>query len=583
MAQSVRPILWSACVALLAGWGCEQVIGADFDEKALLQPGTGGSGGTGGTSGGGGVGGSGHPLGHPCVNGTECGSGICADEVCCDSECEGDCQQCDLEGSEGTCSPYEVLTPCGSAPPGVCDGSGACATGAPIWNDRFGGGGEDLAKACAFDAAGELYVVGEFHGTLDLGGDLLDPTLFGQRKVFIAKVGRDGAHRWSAMLDSDGEIYVNDVAVDSDGGVAIIGNFDDAIDIGGELLQHSGPGPWSGFILKLNGDGAHLWSTVIKSPLLGAEQEIAIDASGNVVAAGLYSDPVEIDGVSRSSGGDYGTFIARFESDGTLAWLDTNTTVIGAPRSGPSGIQIGSTGDLFVLGFWRAGDIAFGGETLVNADAIGQDVFLVRMDPEGNVIWANRYGANASQFAGGLAIDGQDRLGFVGSFNATINFGSGSLTNLSATGNNVIVELDVFAGMVDEDATHLWSEPYGTFFSDKRLWTRVGSDQVGNLALIGRTEAQPVDMGNGSLPATSLDGAFFSRVGVDGTTLWSKAFDASGTGTEGERMKLMHVASAPDGTTAVCGWLAGETDLGTGTLTSDPGGSKDILIGTFEP
>jgi len=40
-----------------------------------------------------------------CKTGTECASGHCVDGVCCDKACDGQCEACDITGSEGTCTP----------------------------------------------------------------------------------------------------------------------------------------------------------------------------------------------------------------------------------------------------------------------------------------------------------------------------------------------------------------------------------------------------------------------------------------------------------------------------------------------
>ena len=73
--------------------------------------------------------------GEACAAGTECISGNCVDDVCCDSGCGGACQHCALSGLEGNCR----YVPAGEDPDGECpgdppcgsqcDGSGACAYG----------------------------------------------------------------------------------------------------------------------------------------------------------------------------------------------------------------------------------------------------------------------------------------------------------------------------------------------------------------------------------------------------------------------------------------------------------------------
>jgi hypothetical protein len=75
------------------------------------------------------------PIGAPCGAPSQCGSGFCADGVCCATDCSAACMRCDA--TRGTCTPSAVgedprgdcpgqpMATCGRA--GGCDGAGACA------------------------------------------------------------------------------------------------------------------------------------------------------------------------------------------------------------------------------------------------------------------------------------------------------------------------------------------------------------------------------------------------------------------------------------------------------------------------
>ena len=56
-------------------------------------------------------------LGEVCQNASECGTGFCAQGVCCDSTCDGQCLACNLQGKAGRCSAINEGS-CGAA----CDG-----------------------------------------------------------------------------------------------------------------------------------------------------------------------------------------------------------------------------------------------------------------------------------------------------------------------------------------------------------------------------------------------------------------------------------------------------------------------------
>lgn len=69
--------------------------------------------------------------GTPCTNNTQCSSGYCIDDVCCDNLCDGSCNACSAgrkgQGNDGTCGPIaagrDLQNECN---PGECNGSGAC-------------------------------------------------------------------------------------------------------------------------------------------------------------------------------------------------------------------------------------------------------------------------------------------------------------------------------------------------------------------------------------------------------------------------------------------------------------------------
>lgn len=124
----------------VAGTGTGGVAGTGTGGAAGSgSGGVSGSSGSGGTASGGASGsdgGSGKENGKPCANGTECKSSYCVDQVCCESDCKGDCRSCKVSGKEGFCTPYSQGTDpegdcVGAGTPtdpcaGTCDGKSAC-------------------------------------------------------------------------------------------------------------------------------------------------------------------------------------------------------------------------------------------------------------------------------------------------------------------------------------------------------------------------------------------------------------------------------------------------------------------------
>ncbi|MBK9265466.1 MAG: hypothetical protein IPM54_37480 [Polyangiaceae bacterium] len=124
-------------------------------------------------------------LGKKCGVGTQCLSGFCFDQVCCDAECGGDCQACSVTAgatADGTCSPLtgttcddgnlctqtdvcQAGTCSGSEPvvceaPGTCQNEGVCnpTTGICEYSDQgpeCTDGKNPTGGGCACSAAGD--------------------------------------------------------------------------------------------------------------------------------------------------------------------------------------------------------------------------------------------------------------------------------------------------------------------------------------------------------------------------------------------------------------------------------------------
>ncbi|MFO0569349.1 MAG: hypothetical protein U0263_27065 [Polyangiaceae bacterium] len=117
-----------------------------------------GSGGTGATPG--------AKNGATCKQSSDCASAHCADGVCCDSDCAGECRSCAVPGKLGTCTLASASTDpdadCKTASDtctGTCDGAGACAFpgGEKLCGAASCTGGKQSASTC--DGSGQCVAV----------------------------------------------------------------------------------------------------------------------------------------------------------------------------------------------------------------------------------------------------------------------------------------------------------------------------------------------------------------------------------------------------------------------------------------
>ena len=78
-------------------------------------------------------------TGETCTDAFECLSDLCVDGYCCETACDGSCENCGLAGTEGTCTGYDLASDpedeCGLCK--MCDGNSACIP-VLVGDDPFG-------------------------------------------------------------------------------------------------------------------------------------------------------------------------------------------------------------------------------------------------------------------------------------------------------------------------------------------------------------------------------------------------------------------------------------------------------------
>jgi len=168
------------------------------------------------------------------------------------------------------------------------------ASGAHLWSKRFGGSGDDQVSGLALAPDGDLVVAGQFASTIDFGGGALANA--GAPDVYVARLGGDGAHRWSRRwgTSSGFALVATGVATDPDGAVVFAGSAIEAISFGGLVLPASGG--YDPYLVKLDANGAHRWSK--RSGSSGYPYNwsagAAADGDGNVFAAGSFSGGIDL-------------------------------------------------------------------------------------------------------------------------------------------------------------------------------------------------------------------------------------------------------------------------------------------------
>ena len=145
---------------------------------------------------------------------------------------------------------------------------------------------------------------------------------------------------------------------------------------------------------------------------------------GNIyITGGFYSPEIVFgdDTLTRiGTNGDF--FIAKYDSSGTALWAKNAIDALS------NSICIDSQGNVLVSGWYTNTSIVFENDTLISMGS--SDIFIVKYDENGNVLWTKTAGGLNEEKCNGISCDTYDNIYITGYFRSQIAiFGNDTLTN----------------------------------------------------------------------------------------------------------------------------------------------------------
>lgn len=330
---------------------------------------------------------------------------------------------------------------------------------------------------------------------------------------------------WAAGIGGTMSDVSRDIAVDASGNVYTIGNFKDSVDFdpsaGGVVKMGSNNGSDDVFITKFSSSGNFIWVKTFGGADIDFGMRIVVDASGNVYAAGLFENTTDLDPgagtVAATSAGFYDMFILKLDNTGTLLWAKAMGSMYDEI---PYALVLGPTGDVYTAGTFGA---AMDFDPGAGVDSItpygNSEVFIHRLDPNGNYVWTKRIGGTDDEEATNLVFDVAGNMYVSGHYSVDLDCDPGAgVFNLSTTvGSDVfIVKLNVLGNFV-------WAKSFGGSGNDYGYGLAV--DLNSNVYTTGRFDgAVDFDPGAGTTTMTSAGSRdiYLCKLDSAGTFVWAK-------------------------------------------------------------
>ncbi len=310
---------------------------------------------------------------------------------------------------------------------------------APGWEWARSAGGAnhgDVGKNIAVDANGNSYITGNFESPFLTFGNITlvnaDTTGFFQPDFFIAKYDSSGNVIWAKSAGGIKYDVGTGIAVDINGNSYAVGFFaGNAITLGSTTLTNVHPDGFYQdiFIVKYDPSGNMIWAKQIGGFSQDFSSGITADVNGNSYITGYTYGDTLIAGNDTllNIGGSPAVFIIKLDALGNVVWArGAQGTVANTGTSVKSYVN----GDVLFIGNFSSDSISFDSITLLNQNTGNSNIFIVKYDSSGNVIFSKTAGGNGSPSCTGIAIDTSGNLFITGNFNSdSLSFDTITLTN----------------------------------------------------------------------------------------------------------------------------------------------------------
>lgn len=386
----------------------------------------------------------------------------------------------------------------------------------PVWSPlgSYGSGGNDGLGAAKNDAYGNIYMTGYFSGTATFGNKVL--VSYGDLDAYLAKFGPQGTLQWIVKMGGTAADEGTDVAFDAKGNVYVVGWFINSatfqsangtsttvngyineniflakyspaglllwLRTGGNPVTYDGnqrawgvtlnpttgtiyltgfaegttlfssttgsphpvvgPDQWHWYLVKYDTQGNFYWGVTEAAYGNSIGYKVALDQQENVYSVGWFDYETTFASMDGKSQTIYGFgyedgFLAKYDRNGDLKWVNH----LGSNLAYSTNLAVSNLGIITMTGEVQDETIVSSLPPGVNIDlGVGYgnwDVFTASYDPSGVLKSARRIGGPNMDFGSGIAYDPHDNMYLTGYFSGLVDFGG--ITLNGSEPNNVFV------------------------------------------------------------------------------------------------------------------------------------------------
>ncbi len=253
----------------------------------------------------------------------------------------------------------------------------------------------------------------------------------------------------------------------------------------------------------------YLWAENFGGTGDDASEDTGVDGYGNVYITGWFSDTIVFGDKEVISNGKNDIFIAKLNSEGECLWVKSAGS---AEVDCSYCIYVNFWGYSIITGCFQE-TVNFGDIELVSDG--NMDMFIAKLDPDGNFLWAKRAGGVEMDVAAGIIADSMGYSYITGCFSGNAFFGD---TELTCDG-----QTDIFIAKISPHGNFLWATKAGG--ADYDAGISVAVDTEGNIYCTG-SFMDTAYFGDTQLVSNGDYDIFIAGLYPDGSFKWAKGAGA---------------------------------------------------------
>lgn len=439
------------------------------------------------------------------------------------------------------------------------------------WVSSAGGTGSDKGLDIDIDRYGNQYVCGYYNSGSSSGdvsfGAQGAPLDFG-KEGFLAKIDSNGTWQWVRGAMGGWDERALGMCVD---------NVNDFVYVTGTCWYNTGFGSCSGAVYPGSGDEIFLGKFDLNGTcqwLIGAGSsnddhgyDVVTDKLGNVYLTGFISNPYS----SGMSVGTFGTinvpitpydslgFVAKVSPAGIFQWVKTFEATDGERDNR---IAIDTTGNIYVTGGFR-GVKPFG--TFTGTSNGGRDIFVIKYDSSGNLLWLRTAGGLLDDRGNSVAIDAHQDVYITGELRDIVVFGTDTVNNNGGPNGR-----DVFVAKLTPSGSWVWAKKAGSTNGSDR-GNRIIANKQDLLFVTGQFKGD-ASFGAADTLINVADSVQIYVAAIDTTGKWQWAIQAGSTIED----RGNGIAIDENCNIYTTGYYELTAAFGSSTITAE--GRKDIFV-----